>query len=98
MSEFLKPKPLGVMQSDDTKKNVSIVTKAIMQPTITKIEDSTKDFIEANVPEKLQTTLGVSYSLAKTAIDQGFDFNVGDSGKLSLSWKDKLSIGYNLKF
>ena len=45
MSEFLKPKPLGVMQSDDTKKNVSIVTKAIMQPTITKIEDSTKDFI-----------------------------------------------------
>jgi len=99
MSEFLKPNPLGVVgNSTDTKSNVSVVTKALMQPTINKIQDSAKDFVMSNIPENLQNTLGVSYSLVKSAIDQGYDFNVGESGKLSLNWKDKLSIEYNLKF
>ena len=98
MTEFLKPSPLGVGGSTDTKSNVSSVTKAIMQPTINTVQDSAKDFVVNNIPEKLHTTLGASYTLAKTALDQGYDFNIGKSGKLSLSWKDKLSIGYNLKF
>ena len=98
MTEFLKPSTLGVVGSTDTKSNVSAVTKAIMQPTINTVQDSAKDFVMNNIPEKLHTTLGASYTLAKTAIDQGYDFNIGKSGKLSLSWKDKLSIGYNLKF
>ena len=98
MTEFLKPSPLGVVGSTDTKENISTVTKAIMQPTIDIVQDSTKDFVMNNIPEKLHTTLGASYTLAKSAIDQGYDFNIGKSGRLSLDWKDKISIKYNLKF
>tara|TARA_R100001460_G_scaffold1684_4_gene6177 strand:- start:410 stop:709 length:300 start_codon:yes stop_codon:yes gene_type:complete len=99
MSEFLKSKPLGVVGNTmDTKENVSIVTKSLMQPTIDKVQDATKDFVVNNIPEKLHTTLGLSYTLVKGAIDKGYDFNIGESGKLSLDWKDKISIKYNLKF
>jgi len=99
MTDLLKPSPLGVVGNNmDTKSKVSVVTEALMKPTIDKVKDTTKDFVIDNIPEKLQTTLGASYTLAKSAIDQGYDFNVGESGKLSLNWKDKLSIEYNLKF
>ncbi len=74
MSEFLKPKPLGVVGNTmDTKENVSAVTKSLMQPTIDRVQDATKDFVVNNIPEKLHTTLGLSYTLVKGAIDKGYD-------------------------
>ena len=46
MTDLLKPSPLGVVGNNmDTKSKVSVVTEALMKPTIDKVKDTTKDFV-----------------------------------------------------
>jgi len=59
---------------------------------------SVEDFVMSNVPESLHDTVGASYAIVKAYIDQGFDFDVGKSGKVTLDWANDLSIQYNVEF
>ena len=57
-----------------------------------------ENFIMSNIPESLHNTVGASYAIIKAYVDQGFDFDVGNSGKVTLDWADDFSIQYNLEF
>ena len=59
---------------------------------------SVEDFVMSNVPESLHNTVGASYAIVKAYIDQGFDFDVGKSGKVTLDWANDFSIQYNVEF
>ena len=59
---------------------------------------SVEDFVMSNVPECLHDTVGASYAIVKAYIDQGFDFDVGKSGKVTLDWANNFSIQYNVEF
>ena len=57
-----------------------------------------ENFITDNVPESLHDTVGASYAIVKAYVDQGFDFDVGKSGKVTLDWAKNFSIKYNVEF
>ena len=57
-----------------------------------------EDFVMNNIPESLHDTVGASYAIVKAYVDQGFDFDVGDSGQVTIDWANDLSIKYNLEF
>ena len=57
-----------------------------------------EDFVMNNIPESLHDTVGASYAIVKAYVDQGFDFDVGNSGQVTIDWANDLSIKYNLEF
>jgi hypothetical protein len=57
-----------------------------------------ENFIVDNIPESLHDTVGASYAIVKAYVDQGFDFDVGNSGQVTIDWANDLSIKYNLEF
>ena len=57
-----------------------------------------ENFIMSNIPESLHNTVGASYAIVKAYVDQGFEFDVGNSGQVTIDWANDLSIKYNLEF
>ena len=82
--------PSSLMANETTAPKLALQNDAL--------KFSVEDFVMSNVPESLHDTVGASYAIVKAYIDQGFDFDVGKSGKVTLDWAKDFSIQYNVEF
>ena len=76
-------------------ENIITAPKLSLQNDTFKV--NAENFIMSNIPESLHDTVGASYAIVKAYVDQGFEFDVGNSGQVTIDWANDLSIQYKLE-